>query len=105
MRAGKLDKKITVERSAEVLDEYGVPQTVWVTVYELRAQVVQASSEEFLKTAGVGSEAAIVFRTRFAEVTPADRILYADRIFDVKEAKEIGRRRGLEIRAVGGQMP
>jgi hypothetical protein len=41
-------------------------------------------------------------QTRYMEgVTPADRILHANRLFDVKEIKEIGRRSGLDIRAAG----
>jgi hypothetical protein len=33
-------------------------------------------------------------------VTPAERIVPSDRVFDVKEIKAIGRRRGLKLRAV-----
>jgi hypothetical protein len=41
-------------------------------------------------------------QTRYLEgVTPADRILHANRHFDVKEIKVIDRRSGLEIRATG----
>jgi len=42
----------------------------------------------------------VVFRIRYSEgVTPAERIVSSDRVFDVKEIKEIGRRRGLTLRA------
>ena len=35
-------------------------------------------------------------------MTPADRIFYGNRYFEMKDVKEIGRRRGLKIRAVAG---
>jgi hypothetical protein len=39
-------------------------------------------------------------RTRYVEgVTPAGRIIHGVLVFNVKEIKQIGRRRGLEIRA------
>jgi hypothetical protein len=50
---------------------------------------------------GIAAESILVFRIRYIEgVTPADRIVSSDRVFDVKEIKELGRRRGLELRAV-----
>jgi hypothetical protein len=43
----------------------------------------------------------VVVRIRSIEgVTPADRIVSSDRVFDVKDIKAIGRRRGHELRAV-----
>lgn len=48
---------------------------------------------------GASSEAAIVFRTRYPDgFTLADRVVYAGRIHDIKELKELGRRQGLQIR-------
>ena len=103
MRAGKLDKTITIERFTETIDEYGVPRAAWAPVATVKAQIVQTSTEEFFRTSGEGAESLAVFRTRYIDgVTPTDRILYAAGKFDVKEVKEIGRRRGLEIRASGG---
>jgi SPP1 family predicted phage head-tail adaptor len=101
VRAGKLDKSISIERLVETLDEYGVPRAMWTPIATVRAQIVQASTEEFLRSAGQAAEAVIIFRVRFIEgVTPADRIVFDGRHVNVKELKEIGRRRGLEIRTV-----
>jgi SPP1 family predicted phage head-tail adaptor len=100
MRAGKLDRTIVIERSEETIDAYGTPASVWSLVAILRAEIVQASTEEFIRNGAV-DETAMVFRTRWlAGVTTADRITSEGVIFDVKETKELGRRRGLEIRCV-----
>jgi SPP1 family predicted phage head-tail adaptor len=101
MRSGKLDRTIRIDRySAGAVDEYGTPTAGFTTLATLRAQIIQASTEEYMKAAGATDETAIVFRTRYlAGVTNADRIHYEGGFFNIKEVKEIGRRNGLELRA------
>lgn len=102
MRAGKLTNTITIERLVEAPDDYGVLRQTWTPIATVKAEIVQTSTQEFLKTAGESAETVVVFRIRYLEgVTPADRILHATGRYDVKEIKEIGRRRGLEIRSRG----
>jgi len=100
MRAGRLDRTITLQRLTSAPDDFGTPVETWTEVATLRAEVVQASTAEFIR-AGAVDETVIVFRTRYlAGITNADRVVHAGAPFDVKETKEIGRRRGLEIRCV-----
>ena len=100
MRAGRLDRTITVQRFTSEPDDYGTPVETWSDVATLRAEVVQASTSEFIRTGAV-DETVMVFRTRFLSgLTDADRIAYDGRLFNVTETKEIGRRRGLELRCV-----
>lgn len=100
MRAGKLDKLIRLQRFTSTVDEFGTPVEAWSDLAELRAQVVQSSTEEFIR-AGAESDTVIIFRTRFLNgVTTADRVVLAGDAYDVKELKEIGRRQGLEIRCM-----
>lgn len=101
MRAGKLDRVITIQRSTYEVDEYGTPVFAWTDLATLRAQIVQASTEEFIRGWGVSDETVIIFRTRFLDgVILADRIVYEGENHNIKEIKEIGRRRGLEMRCV-----
>lgn len=100
MRAGRLDRTIILQRFASAPDDFGTPIETWSDVAMLRAEIVQASTGEFIR-GGVVEETVVVFRTRWlAGVTNADRILYEGAAFDVKETKEIGRRRGLEVRCL-----
>lgn len=100
MRAGRLDRTITFQRLTSAPDDFGTPVETWTEVATLRAEVVQASTSEFIR-AGAVDETVIVFRIRYlAGISNADRVVHAGALFDVKEAKEIGRRRGLEIRCV-----
>jgi len=100
MRAGKLDRQITIEAYATAgIDDYGTPTESWTEFATLRAQIIQASTEEYLRAYGEASDTAIIFRTRFVEgVTTEHRVTYETRNFNIREVKEIGRRKGLEIR-------
>lgn len=100
MRAGKLDRTITLERSVETVDDYGVTTSTWTPLATVRAQLVEQSTDEFLKTFAESSETAVAFRVRhLADVRLTDRLVYAGSIFDLVGLKEIGRHRGLELRA------
>jgi SPP1 family predicted phage head-tail adaptor len=99
VRAGKLDRVITIERVAQTLDAYGVPQETWSPVATLRAEIVDQSDDETIGEGGAVSKTVLTFRTRFLDgVTLADRVVYQGEILDLKGTKEIGRRRELEIR-------
>ncbi|ORE90155.1 phage head closure protein [Aurantimonas sp. 22II-16-19i] len=99
IRAGKLDRRITIERESETVDDAGRVTRAWAPIGSLRAEIVRLSTGEFLKGFGEEATTGIVFRTRFfADITTADRIAFDGDAFNVREIVEIGRRRGLEIR-------
>lgn len=101
MRSGKLDRLIRIERADFEDDGMGNQKPIWAKLADMRAEIVQASTQEYMRAYGASDENVIVFRTRFLDgVTNADRILYAGAPFDIKETKEIGRKQGLEIRCV-----
>lgn len=101
MRAGKLDRTITIQRFAATVDELGTPVQTWTDLATVRAQLVQQNTEEFIRGFGASDETAVIFRIRWLDgVTNADRIVYAGQNHNIKETKEIGRRRGLELRTV-----
>ncbi|MFG1348593.1 phage head closure protein [Xanthobacter autotrophicus] len=103
MRAGTLDRMITIQRATEARDDFGEVSTTWAEVATLRAALFQASTTEFLQGAGLQGDAVVIFRTRFlAGVTVRDRVLFEGVAHDIKEVKELGRRKGLEIRTVAG---
>lgn len=98
MRAGNLDRSITVQSFTSTVNEYGTPIETWTDVATVRAQIIQSSTEEFL-TSGATDETVIIFRTRyFAGVTTSSQVLYEGQTFNVREVKEIGRRKGLDLR-------
>lgn len=99
MRAGKLDKTIELQRHTVAVDDYGTPTEGWATVATIRAQVLQSSTEEFLRSFGTTSDTAIIFRIRHMDgLTPTDRVLFDGKAYDLKAVKELGRRAGLDLR-------
>ena len=103
MRAGKLDKTIVIERRGETVNEYGTVAEGWAPVATVRAQVIQQSTDEFLKGAGTTGQTAIVFRVRHRDdLMLEDRVTYQGQVFDMKEIKELGRRDGLDLRCIAG---
>ena len=101
MRAGKLDKTITIERSAATVDSYGTPSEGWNPIATIRAQVIQSTTEEFMRSFGQTSETAVVFRIRhLGGIGPSDRVTFDGQAFDIKEVKELGRRAGFDLRCV-----
>ncbi len=102
MRAGKLDQTIRIDRwSAGVPNDFGTVTPGFTALATLRAQVIQSSTEEFIRASGASDETVTIFRTRYLDgVTNADRIHHDGKFFNIKELKEIGRRKALELRAV-----
>jgi SPP1 family predicted phage head-tail adaptor len=99
MRAGNLDRTITIQRFSSTIDDFGTPIETWTDLVPLRAQQVQTSTDEFIRGYGASDQTVIVFRTWWrADITNADRVIYAGDVYNIKETKEIGRRAGLELR-------
>lgn len=101
MRAGRLDRAIEIQRSTYEVDPAGTPVYTWTTIATVRAEIVQASTEEFIRAYGASDETLVIFRIRFLEaITNADRVIHGGQTHNIKEVKEIRRRRGLELRTV-----
>ncbi len=102
MRAGNLDRVIELQAATLEDDGAGNMTETWSTYATMRAQLIEASTEEFIRNWGASTEPAFVFRTRWLDgVTLAHRIIHDGVIHPIKATKEIGRRRGLEIRTAG----
>ena len=100
MRAGKLDREITFERATETVDGYGATAPTWAPLATMRAQLIDATTDESIRAFGASTESTVVFRTRYLEgLTVADRVIYEGSAYEIVQLKEIGRRRGLDIRA------
>jgi SPP1 family predicted phage head-tail adaptor len=97
MRAGKLDREITIERATTAVGDAGTVTETWAPVASLRAELVETAADE---TDPATTKTTVLFRTRYvAGVTVADRIDFDGRYFNIKHVSEIGRRRGLELHA------
>lgn len=111
MRAGDLDRRVTVQELIETQDEFGQPIQSWETVATVWAQVQQQSGREFFAAQQTVSERRTVFRLRWLEgITVTHRVVYpavadgspppepdGNAIYNINEVRELGRREGLEL--------
>jgi head-tail adaptor len=101
MQAGKLQHPIELQRPTEALGPGRVAVQTWTTYASGRAELRQSGVSEFLTTYGEGMSTNAVFVIRWIPgVALSDRILHGGKVWNIVALAEIGRRRGLELRAV-----
>lgn len=100
MRAGKLDRRITIEQAAYSQDDFGQEQPVWTTFAERAAQRMDMKGTERFAANQVMATITATFRIRYLPgLKPTMRIVHEGKTYDITGIAELGRRRGLEITA------
>ena len=106
MRAGNLDRVVLIQNFTVQDDGAGNQIETWATEATVRAELLQASTQEFQRAWGSSSEPTYVFRIRWVDgLNLAKRIVHDGIIREIVELKEIGRRKGWEIRTAGYGQP
>lgn len=118
MRAGRLDRKIDLQRKSATVSPSGQPIETWTTIAARRwSSVTPASGDERFSQPQLAAKQQTEFQVRWsgdvADVSPLDRIIYpavtegspppaipTTNIYDILAVHEIGRREGLKIIAV-----
>lgn len=102
MRAGRLDRRIQIERAVTVVNSAGQPIDDWRPLGAERwAGFQQQGGREFLAADAERTEERAVFTIRYFDgLTTADRVNYGGRIYDIEAINEIGRREGQQLLTV-----
>lgn len=101
MRAGNLDRTIVITQCAPDIDRNGTMSMTWTVVATMRAQLLQNATDDMIGDGGSQTQKTVVFRTRWLDdVTLERRVTYVGQEFEIKEIKELGRRRGLDLKCV-----
>lgn len=101
MQAGKLQQRIELQRMTEVVAPSGAVSQTWATYGTGKAELRQAGLSEFLTGFGEGTSNTAVFLLRWVPgVSVSDRIIHGGKVWNIVALAEIGRRRGIELRAV-----
>ena len=99
MKAGKLDRQITITRESETVAASGSVMSEWLQIATIRAELVQRSADEYLAGFGEANAGGAVFRIRYlAGITTADRVTFDGVAYDIDEIAELGRKRALDLR-------
>jgi len=105
MTAGKMDRRIRIERATATDDGFTSAGTVtWSLLAEVWAEVTPISDGERWRAGEVAAHVTHRFRIRYSStagsITAKDRIIYDGLEFNIAAPpKEIGRRQKLEITA------
>lgn len=102
VRAGLLDRRVTLERRVEVVDPSGQPVISWVPLATVWARVEPLGGRENFGAQQFVATGDLRFTIRWrADVTPLHRVTYAGVHYDVVSVAEEGRREALLIVARG----
>ena len=91
IRAGSLDKVISVLVRTVAPDSYNQPIETWTTLATVHAEVINEGGGEFYAAQKLFAETSVVFRIRYlADVTPLNRISYNGRTLQILHVKDVG---------------
>lgn len=103
MQAGRLDRRITIQRATTVANDFNELVQTWAThatVWAHAAPVMDAEKIRAGEMLGLKSyRFTIRYSSDVADVDPTYRLTFDGRTYDVSGIKELGRREGLEITA------
>lgn len=102
--AGKLDRRITIERATTSRNGFNEPIETWGALATVYAGKADISAAEALRAQEVGAQITTRFTVRYSDitatVTPTDRISFGGRLFNITAVREKQRGRWIEIDAV-----
>lgn len=104
MRAGKLDRRIALQRYSTTKNEFNEDVPAWSTFATVWAGKSYRRANETTTADEIAAIRVLRFEIRWSspleDLNPKDRIEYpigSGTLFDITEVNEIGRREGLEI--------
>ncbi len=99
LRAGALDRRVTLRAKSLANDASGQAIETWADLATVWAEKRDLRGREYLAAQAVNAEVETLFRIRWrSDVTPANRLTYDGKDYDIAAVAEIGRREGLELR-------
>jgi SPP1 family predicted phage head-tail adaptor len=103
MRAGALDRRVTLMRAVTTLDAFNQDVAGFTRLAEAWAERTAVSDGERVRAQQVGASVTHRFKLRWsraaAGITPKDQLVCEGVTYQVSAVKELGRREGLEITA------
>ena len=101
LSAGKLDRKIILQRFTTTVDAYNEPVLTWATLATRSASYEPISDGERFRAGETAANASARFVIRWssavATLNPKDRLQYEGETWQILHVKELGRREGLEL--------
>ena len=100
VRAGRLDRRLTLQRRTLTENDYGEAVETWTDLATVWAEKIPVRGAERYAAMQTVAEVDTRFKIRYrTDVSHLDRVVCAGTTYDVKGVLEIGRREGWEIYA------
>ena len=102
MRAGRLDRRITIQGKTLTHDEFGEEVETWGDLMTVWAQLQSDRGDERFahqQLLGTAASTFVIRRRPDLVLTVEHRINYNGRTWDITDVRELGRNQGLEIDA------
>jgi SPP1 family predicted phage head-tail adaptor len=101
MRAGKLDRRVTIQRATIAPNGFNEPVETWTDVATVWAQQRPNRGAERFSAQEINGQAVMTFHIRYrTDLRVSDRIIYGGRVWNVIDIREVGRRVVTEFDAV-----
>ena len=98
MRAGRLDRKVTIQTFTATQNDYGEPVETWTTLADVWAERTPLSGREAFISDQMAALSLIKYRIRYrSDVDTKARISDAGVYYNIRSVQIIGRNEGLEI--------
>ncbi len=101
MRAGPLNRRITLQRFGSTRDEFNEPVKTWSLLAEVSASYEPLSDGERFRAGETAAGASARFRIRWsqtvADVSPKHRLIFEGVTHEIVHVKQVGLREGLEL--------
>lgn len=102
MRAGSLDRRITLQRVVETQSGSGASTGTWLAVASVWAEKRPQGGTEAYREGQIQGWANVIWRIRYIQHGLDDptvkwRLLEGDRVYEILSISEIGRREGWEL--------
>jgi SPP1 family predicted phage head-tail adaptor len=99
MRAGRLDRRITIESATTTQNEYGETVETWSSfAANIPATVTPLRGRELFAAQQVVATSELKVQIRYmAGITEAMRVVYDGVTYGIQHVAEIGRRAGIEL--------
>ncbi len=108
MNPSRMDRRVVLLKYAPTTDAVGGVVEAWTEGDTLAAEKQDQTGREFMAAGQINAQMTTRFWLRWRpDVTPSDRLRLIgeggaiDQEFDIQAVREVGRRDGLEITAVG----
>jgi SPP1 family predicted phage head-tail adaptor len=100
--AGSLDRRIVLQKSTPVTDDFGNSIDVWSDTH-ISAGVHYMTNDETWRAQQVQSNAELRFTIRWGfDARVTDRIIFDGKAYDIVGVRELGRQEGQELTAATG---